>query len=211
MSATVTPFEFSIPGDISSTAFLLGAALLAEGGELVVEHVGVNPTRDGMLRVLARMGAPITRLAPREVMGEPVADLVAAPASLTATEVTPLEVPGLIDEIPMLAVLASRAEGTSVFREVGELRVKESDRLSLIARNLEAVGARARVEGEDLVVEGTDRPPEGRVVTDGDHRLAMAFAVLGTVRGARIRIDDMDCAAVSFPGFRETLRSVLRK
>ena len=207
----IHPFELAIPGDISSAAFLIGAALLADGGELTIEHVGVNPTRDGMLRVLARMGAPVRRLGLRDVMGEPVADLVTSPGSLSATEVAAIEVPGLIDEIPILAVLASRAQGTSVFREVGELRVKESDRLSLIARNLEAVGVRAQVEGEDLMVEGTDRPPRGRVVTEGDHRIAMAFAVLGTVRGARIRVDDMASAAVSFPGFQETLRSVSRK
>ena len=206
----IHPFELAIPGDISSAAFLLGAALLAEGGELTVEHVGVNPTRDGMLRVLARMGAPIRRLDQRYVMGEPVADLVAGPAALSATEVTALEVPALIDEIPMLAVLASRARGVSVFREVGELRVKESDRLALIATNLIGLGLRAWIEGEDLFVEGSDRPPRGRVLTEGDHRLAMAFAVLGRTRGARVRVDDMASAAVSFPGFLETLRKVTR-
>ena len=123
----------------------------------------------------------------------------------------PGEIPGLIDEIPLLAVLASRAEGTTVFREVGELRVKESDRLSLIVENLRAVGGRAEVSGDDLHVEGVDAPPTGSVRTAGDHRLAMAFAVLGTVPGARIRVDDMACAAVSFPRFPETLRGLARR
>ena len=207
----VVPFELTIPGDISSAAFLLGAAALADAGELTLLGVGVNPTRDGMLRVMHRMGAHVDRLAERDQLGEPVADLVAGPAALKATEVTSLEIPGLIDEIPMLAVLASRAEGTTVFRQVGELRVKESDRLSLIARNLTAVGSDAFVEGEDLIVHGTDRPPRGRIITEGDHRLAMAFAVLGLMRGAAVQVDDMSSAAVSFPGFRETLRRVVKE
>jgi 3-phosphoshikimate 1-carboxyvinyltransferase len=118
------------------------------------------------------------------------------------------EIPGLIDEIPLLAVLASRAEGTTIFRQVGELRVKESDRLGLIAENLQAVGGRAAVQGDDLLVEGTDAAPVGRVRTASDHRLAMAFAVLGTLPGARIRIDDLACAAVSFPNFPQTLRKL---
>jgi len=118
------------------------------------------------------------------------------------------EIPGLIDEIPLLAILASRASGETRFHEVGELRVKESDRLGLLAANLRAVGADASVQGETLIVRGGTRPPIGRVVTEGDHRLAMAFAVLSTVPGARVRIDNMACAAVSFPGFEELLRSI---
>lgn len=210
-SGRVTRFDFLIPGDISSAAFLIGTALLADGGELTIEHVGVNPTRDGMLRVLERMGATVERHNLRDIMGEPVADLVIRPAPLRASDVAAGEVPGLIDEIPMLAVLAARAEGTSRFRQVGELRVKESDRLTLIARNIEATGGTASVDGEDLVVQGTDRPPRGRVITEGDHRIAMAFSVLGTIAGAAVRVDDPACVAVSFPGFRETLRRILRK
>lgn len=117
----------------------------------------------------------------------------------------------MIDEIPLLAVVASRAEGTSVFRQVGELRVKESDRLGLIAANLRAVGAQAEVQGDDLYVQGSRKPPTGRIVTAGDHRLAMAFAVLGTIPGARVRVDDMRCADVSFPDFPATLRSAARR
>ena len=129
-------------------------------------------------------------------------------AQLHGTTVEAGEIAGLIDEIPLLAVLASRASGTTIFRDVGELRVKESDRLSLVAENLRAVGARARVEGDDLHVIGGDAPPRGRVRTEGDHRLAMAFAVLGTVNGARVQVDNMRCADVSFPRFPETLRAI---
>ncbi len=111
----------------------------------------------------------------------------------------------MIDEIPVLAVLAARAEGESRFRSVGELRVKESDRLGLLAQNLRAVGVAAEVQGEDLVVRGTDRPPVGRVETAGDHRLAMAFTVLGTVGGAHVQLSETGSAAVSYPRFLQDL------
>lgn len=204
----IEPFDLQVPGDPSSAAFLVGAAVLAEGGELRVVGVGVNPTRTGFLRVLARMGAQVALEDPRDEGGEPVADLRCAPASLRATTVEAAEIPSLIDEIPLLAVLAARARGTTTFHDVGELRVKESDRLALIAENLRGVGLRAEARGDDLVVEGSAAVPRGRVRTAGDHRLAMAFAVLGTVPGAAIRIDDARCADVSFPGFAAALRSI---
>jgi 3-phosphoshikimate 1-carboxyvinyltransferase len=207
----VEAFALDVPGDPSSAAFLVGAAVLAEGGELRIARVGVNPTRTGFLGVLGRMGARVSVEGVTDHFGEPVGDLVARPAALRATEVPSGEIPGLIDEIPLLAVLASRAEGTTIFRQVGELRVKESDRLGLIAENLRSVGGRAEVVGDDLHVEGGPEPPRGPVRSAGDHRLAMAFAVLGTVAGARIRVDDMACAAVSFPRFPEVLRGLVRR
>lgn len=204
----IEPFDMEVPGDPSSAAFLVGASVLAEGGELRLIGVGVNPTRSGFLNVLDRMGAGVRVEGRSTHFGEPVGDLLVRPARLQATEVSAGEIPGLIDEIPLLAVLASRAEGITSFRQVGELRVKESDRLGLIAENLRAVGARAEVLGDDLVVEGSDVIPRGRVRTAADHRIAMAFAVLGMIPGAGIRIDDMTCAAVSFPSFPETLRKI---
>jgi 3-phosphoshikimate 1-carboxyvinyltransferase len=206
----IEPFDIQVPGDPSSAAFLVGAAVLAEAGELCIARVGVNPTRIGFLRVLERMGATVRLEGGDTSFGEPVADLVVRPAPLRSTEVQAGEIPGLIDEIPMLAVLASRAAGETVFRDVGELRVKESDRLGLIADNIRAVGGKAEVRGDDLCVEGVENPPRGRVRTAGDHRIAMAFAVLGTLPGARVAIDDLACAAVSFPGFPETLRGIAR-
>jgi 3-phosphoshikimate 1-carboxyvinyltransferase len=205
------PFSMQVPGDLSSAAFLVGAAVLAEGGELRIAGVGLNPTRIGFLDVLGRMGGRPVATNLETHYGEPVGDLVIGPAALMGTEVAAGEIPGLIDEIPLLAALASRAAGTTTFRHVGELRVKESDRLGLIAANLRAVGARAEVVGDDLHVEGGEAPPRGPVRTAGDHRLAMAFAVLGTVPGARVAVDDMACAAVSFPGFPATLRSIRRR
>ena len=207
----LTPFDGAVPGDPSSAAFLVGAALLAENGELRIEALGLNPTRTGFLRVIERMGGSVITENLREEAGEPVGDLVVRPSSLGATSVAAGEIPALIDEIPLLAVLASRARGETRFHEVGELRVKESDRLGLLAANLRAVGVEAAAEGDVLSVVGRDTPPAGRVRTEGDHRLAMAFAVLGTVKGAKIRVDNMDCAAVIFPGFPETLRSIRQR
>jgi 3-phosphoshikimate 1-carboxyvinyltransferase len=204
----IEPFDIQVPGDASSAAFLIGAAILAQAGELRIAGVGVNPTRTGFLRVLERMGAPVRLEATDTSFGEPVADLVVRPAPLRGTEVTAEEIPTLIDEIPLLAVLGARAFGRTIFRDVGELRVKESDRLELIAENIRAVGGRAEVQGDDLHVEGKDAAPRGRVRTAADHRIAMAFAVMGTLPGARIAIDDLHCAAVSFPGFPETLRRI---
>lgn len=204
----IVPFDMQVPGDPSSAAFPVAAATLAAGGELRITGVCVNPTRIGFLRVLERMGARVEVDGVEMQYGEPVADLVARPASLRATEVAPREIPGLIDEVPMLAALATRARGTTVFHEVGELRVKESDRLALIAGNIRAVGGMAEVRGDDLHVTGTAPPPAGRVVTQGDHRIAMAFAVLGTLPSARIRVDDLACAAVSYPRFPAMLRAI---
>src|SRR5213594_993649 len=202
--SVVPSFRLSIPGDASSAAFLVAAAVLAEGGELVIENVGVNPTRTGFLVVLERMGAHVKRVNLRDEGGEPVADLVARPAALHGTEVSAAEVPTLVDEVPVLAVLASRAAAGSetVFREVGELRVKESNRLELIAANLRAVGAAAEARGNDLFVRGGGtRPPQGRVETARDHRLAMAFAVLGTIPGADVRLSERASVAISYPRF----------
>jgi 3-phosphoshikimate 1-carboxyvinyltransferase len=204
----VTPFDMQIPGDPSSAAFPVGAAVLAERGELRITGVCVNPTRVGFLAVLDRMGVPVEVDNLGDAFDEPVADLVARPGQLRATEVQAGEIPGLIDEIPMLAAIATRAKGTTIFREVGELRVKESDRLGLIAQNIRAVGGKAEVLGDDLHVTGTTATPKGRVVTEADHRIAMAFSVLGTVPGAAIRVDNMACTAVSFPGFPQLLRKI---
>ena len=208
-SPSVIPsFRLSVPGDASSAAFLVAAAVLAEAGELVIENVGVNPTRTGFLVALDRMGARVERVNLRDQGGEPVADLVARPAPLRGTEVTAGEVPTLVDEVPVLAILASRAAGETVFREVGELRVKESNRLELIAANLRAVGAEAEARGNDLFVRGGARPARGRVDTARDHRLAMAFAVLGTVRGADVRLSERASVAISYPRFFADLRRI---
>ncbi len=209
--ASLPAFDGEIPGDISSAAYLVAAGLLAEAGEVVVKGVGVNPTRTGFLRALERMGAGVEIRDRWVSLGEPGATLVARPSKLAPVVVEPEEIPSMVDEVPLLACLASRAEAgwTSVFRGVGELRVKESDRLALVASNLAALGVAARTEGDTLFVEGGRKPPRGRVVTAGDHRLAMAFAVLGTVPGAEVELDDSRSVAISYPGFFRDLGSVL--
>ncbi|MBI4419576.1 MAG: 3-phosphoshikimate 1-carboxyvinyltransferase [Gemmatimonadetes bacterium] len=203
-------FEMQVPGDPSSAAFLVAAALLANAGQVEIRDVGANPTRTGYLRVLERMGAKIAVEGASENMGEPLATLVARPSALTGVEVSSQEVPSLIDEIPVLAVLASRARGESVFRGVQELRVKESDRLSLLAENLRAVGVGAEATKDSLHVRGTDAPPRGVVNTAKDHRLAMAFAVLNTVPGAAITLSETASVAVSYPAFFDDLARVGR-
>ncbi len=208
----IAPFEGDVPGDYSSAAYLLAAGLLARDGEVVVEGVGINPTRTGFGRVLERMGARLEVQGRWMSLGEPAATLVARPAALRATEVLPEEVPSLVDEVPLLACLAARAEGTSVFRGVGELRVKESDRLALVASNLAGLGVEAHAEADTLWVTGTDRTLRGRVVTARDHRLAMAFAVLGTAPGGELELDDTRCVEVSYPDFfRDLLRALSRE
>lgn len=205
---SIPAFDITVPGDPSSAAFLVGAALLAEAGEIELRDVLVNPTRTGFLAVLERMGARVEVTRTGETLGEPTGTLVARPASLRAVEVAFHEVPALIDEIPLLAILAARAEGESVFRGVEELRVKESDRLGLLADNLRAVGVEAEATDNSLRVVGTDAPPRGRVETAKDHRLAMAFSVLNTVPGARIRLSERASVAVSYPAFFHDLRRV---
>ena len=208
-TGSIERFEVAVPGDISSAAFLVGAALLASGGGLAITGVGLNPTRTGFLKVIERMGAKITIEQTGEQCGEPVGNLFVRPASLVGTTVTADEIPSLIDEIPLLAVLAARASGRTTFHEVGELRVKESDRLSLLAENIRAIGGDATAEGSTLLVQGRRTPPSGLVRTAGDHRIAMAFQVLGVVDGAQVRVDDPECAEVSFPGFSRTLDKVI--
>jgi 3-phosphoshikimate 1-carboxyvinyltransferase len=207
--AHLPTFSGDVPGDISSAAYLLAAGILAEGGEVAVRGAGVNPTRTGFLDAVRRMGATVEEQERWTSLGEPAATLLTRPAELRAIEVAPADVPRMVDEIPLLACLASRASGTSVFRGVGELRVKESDRLALVARNLEALGARAWSEGDTLWVEGSTRPPAGLVVTARDHRLAMAFTVLNVIPGSKVEVDDIGCVAVSYPDFVRDFLSVV--
>lgn len=204
------PLDMAVPGDPSSAAFLVALALLADSGELRIRDVGVNPARTGFFRLVERMGAAIRFDDGRLEGGEPVADLVVSPAPLRAIDVGGADVPDAIDEIPMLAVLAARAEGETRITGAGELRVKETDRIAAVAENLRALGVDA-VELEDgLVVRGTDRPLAGRVRAHHDHRIAMAFGILGARPENEIEVDDPSVVDVSFPGFWELLRDLAR-
>jgi 3-phosphoshikimate 1-carboxyvinyltransferase len=204
--APLPPLDLDVPGDPSSAAFLVALALMADGGELRVRGVGVNPTRTGWLGILRRMGADLALEDEREVGGEPVADLVARASRLRGTEIGGAEIPAAIDEIPILAVAASRAEGETRITGAGELRVKETDRIAALVANLRAVGAEAEELPDGLVVRGTDRPLAGRVATFHDHRIAMAFSVLAALPGNAIEVEHPEVADVSFPGFADLLK-----
>ena len=198
------PLDMEVPGDFSSAAFLVAWALLADcRAPLTVRKTGLNPTRTGLLPVLARMGARIEILRRDTAGGEPAGDLrvCAQAARLKAVEVSGGEIPGMIDEVPILAVLAARAEGVTRITGAGELRVKESDRLAALAANLRRIGVAAEELPDGLEIEGTDRPLSGLVESFRDHRIAMAFGVLGATSGCEVRVDDPTVADVSFPGF----------
>ncbi|MDI6844076.1 MAG: 3-phosphoshikimate 1-carboxyvinyltransferase [Anaerosomatales bacterium] len=202
--------EVTVPADPSSAAFLVVAALLVPGSEIVIRDVSLNPTRTGFLAVLKRMGADFEVCDVRASGAEEVGDLVVRHTErLCATEVTPSEVPALIDEVPILAVAAATAEGVTRFRAVGELRVKESDRFDAIVTSLAAMGADAHADGEDLVVEGPSRLRPASLSSRGDHRLAMALAVAGLVAEGPVRIDGFESVGVSYPGFLDDVRALL--
>jgi 3-phosphoshikimate 1-carboxyvinyltransferase len=207
--ASIPGFELEVPGDPSSAAFVAGLAALASGGSLTVEGVCLNPTRTGFFRALERMGARVSTGSVVERGGEPVGAIsVEGGARLRATTVAASEVPSMIDELPLLACLAARAEGTTEIRGAGELRVKESDRIATVVANLAVLGVDAEELPDGMRVTGSDRPLRGAIRTAGDHRLAMAFGVLGALPGNEIAVDDPDCAIVSFPGFWELLATL---
>lgn len=200
-TATLQPLDTAVPGDPSSAAFFAGLASLADSGSLRLDSVLVNETRTGFFQQLRAMGAVVTEENRRSEGGEWVADVLVSPQRLRGVTVTEADVPSMIDELPLLACLAARAEGETVITGANELRVKESDRIAAVVANLCAIGATAHELPDGMRIEGSDRPLRGRVVTHGDHRLAMAFGVLGAATGNAIDIDDRDCVSVSYPGF----------
>lgn len=207
----LAPCRLEVPGDMSAAAFVLAAAALVPGSEVEIEGVGVNPLRTGALDALRAMGADV-RVAPRGgESGEPVADLaVRAPAGgLRACDLGPEEVPRTVDEYPALAVAAAFADGESRFQGLAELRVKESDRLEAMRAGLEAAGVRARIEGDDLLVEGAGQPAGGaRIDAALDHRIAMAFLVLGAAAREPMEVRGAEAIATSWPGFAEAMRGL---
>jgi 3-phosphoshikimate 1-carboxyvinyltransferase len=200
-SSALQSLDATVPGDPSSAAFFAGLAALAHDGEIIMRGVCVNPTRDGALHVLERMGARIRRTNHSEQGGEPTATIIVSPGSLRGTTIGGAEIPALIDEIPLLACVAARADGETVITGASELRVKESDRIAAVVNNLRAVGAEAEELVDGMRIAGSDRPLKGVVQTHGDHRIAMAFGVLAAIPGNDIELDDRECVAVSYPAF----------
>ncbi len=193
----------AVPGDPSSAAFPLVAALIVAGSDVLIEGVGINPLRTGLLECLREMGADIVLLNERDEGGEPVADIRARGGTLTGADIPAERAPRMIDEYPILAVAAACARGRTVMRGLAELRVKESDRLSAIAAGLASCGVRVAVEGDDMIIDGAGNFPAGDalIATQLDHRIAMAFLVLGLATNRPVRIDDAAPIATSFPGF----------
>lgn len=190
-----------VPSDPSSATFFAALAAMASEGVLRLENVCLNPTRTGAFDVLRRMGAQLTIEEAFEVGGELIGTVVVRPSPLVGTTIEGSEIPRCIDELPMLACLAARAEGTTCIRDAQELRVKESDRITAVVANLRALGVDAEEYSDGLRVTGSRAPLQGHVVTRGDHRLSMAFGILGALPGNRISIDDPGCVAVSYPTF----------
>ncbi|BBB11556.1 3-phosphoshikimate 1-carboxyvinyltransferase [Sphingopyxis sp. FD7] len=206
--AELRPQTIVVPGDPSSAAFFIVAALIVPGSDITIANVGLNPTRAGLIEVLKAMGGDIELLDARDVGGEPVADLRVRHSALKGMEVDPALAPSMIDEFPILFVAAALAEGRTVTTGLDELRVKESDRLAVMATGLKAIGARIEEKEDGLVIEGSggDPLPGGATIAGHlDHRICMSFAVVGLVSEAPVTIDDMAPVATSFPNFEPLL------
>ena len=201
--------EIVVPGDISSAAFFIVAAMIVPGSELLIRNVGVNQTRTGVIDILRSMGGDIQMLEQRELSGEPVADLLVRSSRLKGIEISGDMVPRAIDEFPVICVAAALAEGTTTIRDARELRVKETDRISAISANLRIIGAGSIVETDDgMTIEGVEQLRGGTVTSFGDHRIAMALSVAALACKIPVIVDDVACTATSFPGFFGLLNGV---
>lgn len=209
--AELKPQSIIVPGDPSSAAFPMVAALLVPGSRVTIANVGLNTTRAGLIDLLREMGGDIVVENPREVGGEPVGDLLVTASALKGVEPDPARAPSMIDEYPVAFVAAALAEGRSIFRGLEELRVKESDRIATMAAGLRAIGVAVEELEDGIVIEGSGGAPlagGGPVATKLDHRIAMSFAVAGLVSRDGVTVDDMRPVATSFPGFTALLRSL---
>ena len=200
--------KIEVPGDISSAAYFIAAALIVPGSEVLIEHVGMNPTRDGLLRVCRAMGADITILN-KNHSGEPTADLLVRHSGLKGTTVGGALIPTLIDELPVVAALACFAEGTTVIKDAQELKVKESNRIDAMVKSLSLMGAKVTETEDGMIIEG-GHPLHGAVIDSRlDHRIAMTFAVTALAADGETEIRDADCVKISYPDFYRDLYSLI--
>lgn len=200
--------EIEVPGDISSAAYFIAAGLLVPGSEILIRNVGINPTRDGILKVCRDMGADITILDSRDDSGEPAADILVRHSHLRGTTIEGDIIPTLIDELPMIAVMAAFAEGETIIRDAAEMKVKESDRIAVMVENLSAMGADITGTDDGMIIQG-GKPLSGAVINSYlDHRIAMSFAVAALAARGTTCIQDGDCVNVSYPGFYEDLKGL---
>jgi 3-phosphoshikimate 1-carboxyvinyltransferase len=207
--AKLTGQSVVVPGDISSAAFWLVAAAIVPGSDLVVENVGVNPTRTGILEALELMEADVTLENTREVAGEPVADVRVRSSPLKACEIGGDVIPRLIDEVPILAVAATQAQGTTVIRDAAELRVKESDRLMAMAKELTKMGAKVSERPDGLEITGGTPLTGATVESYDDHRVGMSLAIAALVTQQSTHLCHAQAASISYPNFIETLKHAL--
>lgn len=201
--------DFVVPGDISSAAFWLVAAAALPGSRLLIQNVGLNPTRTAILKVLSRMGAPMTEII-HSSEGEPIGNVEIHGAQLQATTIFPEEVPNLIDEIPVIAVAAALAKGRTIIRNAAELRVKETDRISTVVENLRKMGVEVYEYADGMEIEGGAQLHGARLDSYGDHRIAMAFAIAGLFAKGETIIENTECVNTSYPGFVHHLRAILQ-
>jgi 3-phosphoshikimate 1-carboxyvinyltransferase len=207
-AAELQPLDIVVPGDFSSAAFFIACGLLMENVEIVLPGVGLNPGRIGMLDVLRRMNADVSVTEEVSQANEPTGEIRVSARSLGSATVTAADVPAMIDEIPILAALATQADGETRITGASELRVKETDRIRAMVENLRAIGADADELEDGMVIRGSRRPLRGAIRTHGDHRIAMSFGVLGSLPGNEIAIDDPAVVDVSYPAFWQDLASV---
>jgi 3-phosphoshikimate 1-carboxyvinyltransferase len=200
--------EVSVPGDISSAAFFLVAALIVPDSELLVRNVGINPTRSGIIDILRSMGGDLTLLNERQLSGEPVADILVKSSRLQGVEIGGGVVPRAIDEFPVISVAAACAEGKTVIRDARELRVKETDRIAAMVSELSSVGAQVEGTEDGMIITGVEGLTGGRVASHGDHRIAMSLAVAALTARGEVAIADTGCTATSFPNFWSLLDGV---
>ena len=202
--------KIEVPGDISSAAYFLAAGLLVPGSELLIRNVGVNPTRAGILTVIRAMGGSVTLLNERLCAGEPVADLLVSASLLHGTTVEGGLIPTLIDEIPMIAVMAAFADGETVIRDAAELKVKESDRIAAVTEGLRAMGCDITPTEDGMIIRG-GKPLCGAPINSYlDHRIAMSFAVAGLCADGITTIRDAECVGISYPAFYHDLEQLGR-
>jgi len=200
--------DVRVPGDISSAAFFMAAAAMIPGSDLIVRDVGCNPTRDGVIEILRRMGASIELLNVRAEAAERVADVRVRAGQLRGIDVGPELAARTIDEYPILAVAAGVAEGRTSFSGVAELRYKESDRIASMAEGLRRLGVAVEERADGMTIEGRKRFQSGAIRSHADHRVAMSFAVAGLCSEAGVEIDDPACVDISFPGFFDLLAKI---
>jgi len=203
------PVPVSVPADISSAAFFIVAASLVEGSEILLKEINVNPTRTGLLAILKRMEAAIEIENEREVGGEPIADLHVRSAPLKATDVGGAEIPLAIDELPLVALAACFAEGTTTIRDAEELRRKESDRIETVTAALRALGGKVVPTPDGMIIEGKGGLRGGTIDSHGDHRIAMLGAIAGLASREGVEVQNMDAAAISYPDFDRDLGLLL--